>query len=220
MGVPVETLILVIALALGGLAVFVAGLRRLLQRRFATGAGMGTAGALVLASGVLGLAVLSNLYTYQRLTHEQLAAEVLVEDQGGERYRAVLMIPGEVPRNFELRGDQWQLDARILKWHGVATLLGLDTLYRLERLQGRYAEIARARQAPRTVYPLTRNAGLDLWRAAERHGRWLPWVDAYYGSATYMPLADGARFRVYVSATGLVTRPGNVAAERAIAGWN
>jgi len=38
---------------------------------------------------------------------------------------------------FVVRGDERQIDARVLKWRGVATLLGLDCHCRLERPSGR-----------------------------------------------------------------------------------
>ena len=46
-----------------------------------------------------------------------------------------------------------------------------------------------------------------------------PGVDAYYGTATYLPMADGAKFEVTLSRTALLTRPANDAARDAIGNW-
>ena len=120
---------------------------------------------------------------------------------------------------FLLNGDDWQLDARLLKWHGWANLLGLDAQYRLERISGRYRDIELERSAPRSVYQLAENPGLDLWQMATEHRDRLRFVDAVYGTATYLPMADGARFQVSVGQSGILARPLNEPARNALSGW-
>ena len=70
------------------------------------------------------------------------------------------------------------------------------------------------------MYALGPKPALDLWLLARAYPRWLPFVDAVYGSATYLPMADGARFQVTISQTGLVARPTNDAAEAAVGAWH
>ena len=70
---------------------------------------------------------------------------------------------------FVLSGDEWQLDARVLKWKGWANLFGLDAQYRLERVSGRYRDIEQERTGERTVYALAENPGLDLWKVTLDH---------------------------------------------------
>ena len=116
-------------------------------------------------------------------------------------------------------GDEWQLDARVLKWKGWANLFGLDAQYRLERVSGRYRDITQERTAERTVYPLAENPGLDLWQITlDKPGR-LPFVDAVYGNAAYMPMSDGARYEISITQTGLIARPVNAAAQQAAGSW-
>jgi hypothetical protein len=98
-------------------------------------------------------------------------------------------------------------------------VLGLDAQYRLDRLSGRYRSIEQERSDERTVYPLSENPGIDVWQLRQQYPKWLPFVDAVYGSATYMPMADGARYRVSMTQTGLIARPANGAAQTAAAGW-
>ena len=50
--------------------------------------------------------------------------------------------------------------------------------------------------------------------------RWIPWVDAFYGSATYMPMVHGASYSVFVSLTGLLARPNNDIALKAASEWH
>jgi hypothetical protein len=129
----------------------------------------------------------------------------------------LVRIPSGDIQVFTLNGDEWQLDARVLKWRGWANVLGLDAQYRLERLSGRYRDIEQERNAPRSVYALSDNPGIDLWTWTIDHPTWLPFVDAVYGSATYLPMADGARYRVNMSQSGLLARPMNGHAQGAVA---
>jgi hypothetical protein len=197
----------------------IAAFRRWRRFRIIGGTLFFGSGALVLALALLAGALALNLFTYARLTHEQAAAQVITRQLGERRYAVTLQVPREPARHFDLAGDEWQIDARVLKWRGFATLIGFDTAYRLERLSGRYADLQSERSAPRTVYSLAPEAGLDLWSLVRRHHRYIPLADALYGSAAYVPMAEGAEYDVSVSASGLVVRPANEAARKALGGW-
>ena len=212
--------LLIVGLACCWLAL--AGLRR---RKVARGVLSGMTGLALLAAAAAAMLLASNLHTYARLTHETDAGEIRFRQLGSDRYRAELVLapsdPARLPssRSFDLQGQEWQLDARIIKWHGIANLLGLDALYRMDRLSGRYRSADEELQRPRSVYPLSENPGLDLWSLAQRHGTWLGLVDASYGSATYLPMADGAIYSLHVSQSGLLARPVNEAAREAVGAW-
>lgn len=210
----------VLLLGAAGVLLLMHAARRARRRRLLAASGSGVSGLCLLALGGLAAAVALNLHTYQRLTHEQDVATLAFTERGSAHFEVTIEYPDARPtRRYALRGDEWQLDARIIKWRGAGNLLGLDTLYRVERLSGRYRDIARERAEPRSVFALAPQPGVDLWSAARRYDRWLPWVDATYGSAAYLPMADGARYRVRVTQSGLLARPLNTAAERAVAGW-
>lgn len=221
MTVPIAMLIL---LAVSGLLLSALALRRLWRRRLLSGGVQGLSGLLLLAVAGLLASLLANLYSYARLSREQPLAELRFQALGPQQYRAYLFVPDSArstsPRSFLLRGDEWQLDARVLKWQGPAILLGADARYRLERLSGRYRDVDQARHAPYTIYQLSRDPGIDLWALARRHPHWLPWLDAVYGSAAYLPMADGALFSIHVSQSGLVARPLNAPAQQAVSDWH
>lgn len=204
----------------GGLALWllVGALARLARGRLLAGGGRLLLALVFALSAALGASIGLNLRTWQRLTHEAPVADLTQTALGDQRYRVELQFADGKQEVVELRGDEWQLDARLLKWSGFATVLGFDTLWRAERISGRWQDIERERSEPRSVHALGDSAGLDLWVLARQH-RWLPWVDAVYGSATYLPMADGARWQVTVSGSGLVARPLNAAAERALTDW-
>lgn len=208
-----------IGFALLGLVMLIAGLRRLRHRHIASGC-MRCIGALVPLALAAALAlVASNLYTYARLTEEREVARLTFHQVEPQRFRATLETADGRQARFMLAGDEWQLDARIIKWHSWATLAGMDTLYRLERLSGRYRDIRQELGDERTVIELGGERGLDLWRAANDYPNWTPFVDARYGSATYLPMADDARFEVRISATGLLARPMDARTESLIEAW-
>jgi len=97
------------------------------------------------------------------------------------------------------------VDAHVLKWHPWASLLGLRTVYELDRVAGRYNNIADERAKPHTAYALARSKPVDLFLMARR--RLLgPLVDAEYGSATFVAATQARTFEVRVSTTGLLAR--------------
>jgi hypothetical protein len=163
--------------------------------------------------------VATNLVTYARLTHEQEAARVTTRRLAEREFAVSVQTPARAPQHYKVSGDEWQIDARVLKWRAMGTILGFDTVYRLERLSGRYGDVQSERSAQRTVYELAQDPGVDFWSVARRYPRYLPFADALYGSAAYVPMAEGAEYVVTVSASGLVVRPANDAARNALGGW-
>ena len=212
--------IIIFFIAALGLFVFFAGLRRLWGRGVIAGCLEGLSGLLLLAISALIMAISINFFTYDRLTDEAPVAEVNFRAIAQQQFWTYITLPHTRAMVFDLRGDEWQLDTRILKWHGIAFLFGFDTIYRLDRLSGRYRDIAQERTAERTVYSLGEDRGLDLWAIVQKYGRWLPWIDAVYGSATYMPLVDRGSYSVTISATGLLTRPTNDITREAVRKWH
>jgi len=216
-------------LGLLGLFLFVRGIgaigRKPMSGAFGALSG-GTFMALGAASGLLGL----NFLTYQRLTHEQQVAEVTFRQTGPSAYVAEMKLPDGskqvceradgVTGDCAILGDQWQLDARVLKWKPWANIAGMDASYRLERMAGRYADINAERSAPRTVYELHKNPGIDLFNALNnQYVKQLPVLDAHYGNATYIPMADGATYYVTMTQDSLIARPANDKARTAVQGW-
>jgi hypothetical protein len=177
--------------------------------------------SFVASAAVAGAAMLAafSYYSYSRLTAEKVVSNIRFRQTAADEYEARLMILGEQDRLFRLRGDEWQLDARLINWTPPATILGLDPIYKLERLSGRFSEIERERTEDRTVHALSPETFLDVWTVARKYPFLAPGVDAYYGSATYVPMADGARYEVSLSRDALIARPANEAAREAVGVW-
>ena len=205
--------------ALLSLALFANGLRHLHHRRRIRGAFHGLGGVIVGCVAAIAMLIGINLLTYARFNAEQPVATVSFRRLAPQRYAVTLVRHDGQTVHATLAGDEWELDARIIKWKGIATVIGFKPLYRLQRLSGRYARIGDELSRPPTAIALASEPGLDLWNLAHRQADWLPLVDAAYGTATYLPMRDGAKFHVSLSVTGLLARPANAAARKAVESW-
>lgn len=212
--------LLVLLVGIAGLVFFFGGIKRVFHGRFSSGGVRVLLGLLLFFVFAFFAAAALELRTYMRLTYEQPVATLSFNGLGPQMFHVTLTDAEGHIRSAELRGDDWQLDARVIKWKGFATVLGLDPVYRLDRLEGRYRNSGQERNDYHSVLELSAaSGGLDLWSLAEVHAAWLPWVDASYGSATYLPMADRAQFTVTLSPTGLLARPANLEAQAAMAHW-
>lgn len=161
-----------------------------------------------------------DLLTYRKLLDEQQIATLKFEQIQPQRFKVVVVdAAGNVYHHY-LHGDDWQLDARILRWHSSLAALGLANNYRLDRLSGRYRDITREVNSEKTVFQLVESySPLDLWTLVQQLPIPHHWLDASYGSATYLPMADDAAYQVTLSYSGLVARPINKRAESAVKEW-
>jgi hypothetical protein len=214
------TAALIVVCALLGFLFFFAAIRRFWRRRILAGLAHGATALVFFLAAACAALVGTDLRSYQRLSYEQPAGELQFSKLGDRRFYAVLSYPNGTQSNFELSGDEWEVDARLLKWRAFANLLGFDAAYRLERISGRYTNIEDERTLPRTVYELHVPTFIDPWDLIHHYRSWVPWIDALYGNATYLPMADGALYEIKVSQSGLIARPLNRAARDAVGSWH
>ena len=210
----------IVVCALLGLLFFFAAVRRLRRRRLMGGMAHGAAALVLILAAACAALVGANLRSYQRLSYEQPAGELQFARVGDREFNATLTYPNGERANFALHGDEWQVDARVLKWRAFANLVGFDAAYRLERISGRYTRVEDERTLSRTVYDLNAPGRIDPWELVHRYRSSLPWMDALYGSATFLPMADGALYEIKVSQSGLISRPLNQAAREAVGSWH
>ncbi|MEX2542731.1 MAG: hypothetical protein WD314_13040 [Trueperaceae bacterium] len=160
---------------------------------------------LLVTAGLLGV-VAVGMNGYRALTSERTAAVVEIDQAGDQLFNARFSFPGGEQRTFELAGDQLYVDARVLKWHPRASLLGVQTGYRLDRVSGRYMQLDDEQTSPRTVFSLAEEPRVDLFSMAQRYEFLSRMVDAEYGSATFLNVRDGATYQIQVSNSGLLIR--------------
>ena len=190
-----------------GLILIVAGLTALFglhPLRFITRTLLGL---LLIALGLLEGTITIGIQGYRALTQEDLAARISVRPYAPQRFTAKLRFPDGREQSYAISGDEIYLDARILKWHALANMLGLTTAYELDRIGGRYREVEQERSAPRTLYTLGREKPVDLFALRKRYDFLGHYLDAEYGSAAFVPVSDPAELELRVSTTGLLIRP-------------
>ncbi len=198
--------IVVIASGLLSLALLVLAVMALRRRRV-----LGTLVSLLLAlvvlswAGLLG-AVGVGIEGYRALTHEDLAAVVVTKPLGPQRFEAQFTFPDGDTRNYQIAGDELYVDAQILKWKPIANVFGLHTVYRLDRVAGRYVDIDQERNGARSVHRLSSEEPIDLFALRRKYEVLSPLVDAEYGSASYVTAEQAQRFEVRVTTTGLLIR--------------
>jgi hypothetical protein len=161
--------------------------------------------ALALLLGGTGYA----LRGYRLLSEETPVVDIDAHILSPQRWALTLTWPDGSTRQVQVSGDDWRLEAVVLKWKLPALLSGIPPLYRLDRLSGRYDDAAQEMSAPRTVISFDHAAGgFDLLDLHKQYSDWLPEVDTLYGSGTFLPLVDQGHYTVSLMRTGaLVARP-------------
>ena len=159
-----------------------------------------------LAAGATCGAIALGVQGYRALTHEDVAAVVRTQPLGPNRFQAQFRFPDGREATYTLAGDELYVDARILKWQPWANILGLNTVYELDRVAGRYRDLAQEQQQPRTVLSLAPERRVDLFSLRQRYALLSPLLDAEYGSATFADADTPAQYEVRVSTTGLLIR--------------
>ena len=176
-------------------------------------------GVVFLAAGVGAGFIALTLAGYQRLSGDEHVTQVQFVRKGDKTYTAMFTYPGPRIQVFDMKGDDWQVGARMLKWNGPSNLLGFSTLFRMDQVAGRYAKPEEEKAAPHTVYALSTPERIDTWQLARDARGWIgEWVDATEEAVAPLPMADNALYEVRVSSTGVAARPLNDSAKKAVAG--
>lgn len=205
-----------------GLMLSFAGIGRLMKLRLAAGGLRFLFGIGFLGAAGIGTFVGLNLQTYKRLTYERVVATISFDAAPNEEntYSVTLLLPDDEVRKIdEIKGDEFSLGAQVITFKPLAQMLGYDSVYRLDFLEGRYARRYNTNgvsEATSTGIQLYENPGLDVYSLAKeqgsRFGIGTSHKDAAFGSAVYAPMADGLEYEVSMTQSALVLRPANAAA--------
>ncbi|MBL1142670.1 MAG: cation/multidrug efflux pump [Proteobacteria bacterium] len=213
-------LVIISALLLLSVILFILASKHFLRGKPLTASFQGLSGLSLMLAGLLFLSIAINLFSYDRLTYEQSIAELKFNQLDDQQFEVEITYKNQDEADiFLINGDEWQMDARIIKWKGWTQLLGLNAQYRLERIGGRYSDIEEELAKPRTAHALGAKDEVDYWKLINDYKKWLPWVDAYYGSATYLPMSDKAAYLVSLTQSGLIARPLSLETEEKTKSW-
>ena len=162
---------------------------------------------MAFVAAMLLMLVGSNLYTFHRLSDESPIAELQFRKTGTQQYEVTIAYGDFCETEvFTLVGDQWRLDAQFLKWQSWANMLGFDSMYRIERLGGRYTDIKSENTRRHIAYRLHPMGLVDLASIVNGYtGYFLP-VDTLYGSSVYGEMDADYIYQVFRGQSGLLVR--------------
>ena len=153
---------------------------------------------------------LGNLYTYKRFIVEKPIAQLTFTAVNPQEYDATLRLGNFCEDStYRLYGDEWRIDSQFLKWKSWATLFGLDAMYRIDRLSGRYADINDENTKHHSAHELNSSSTVDLSKLAERYNHKFPPVDTVYGSSAYEKMQPDTLYTVFVNQSGILVREQN-----------
>jgi hypothetical protein len=209
-----------VVLAIIALVIVLFGLRLLFNRHWLLGFLRGLFGLAIIGVAVILALGAWDLRSYRQVLAEQPVATLTFNKLDPQHYAVTLIFPDSREQRIDLHGDLWQLDARVLKWSTALAGLGLKPGYRLDRLSGRYLSLEDELNRPRSLVELdTEKSVLDAWYWLRQVNQRFTVLDAQYGSAAYLPMADGAMFTVNLGPSGLVAKPLNDRAKLAAERW-
>ncbi len=143
---------------------------------------------------------------YNAFTREELAASVEIIPVDEQLFVAQIIFPDSSVKQYNLEGDEFYIDAHILKWKSLANIFGIHTLYELDRVAGRYSKIEDEANKNRTVYSIAEDKIIDIFDLRIKYPLLSFIVDAQYGSASFVAVDKHRKLNVMVSTTGLLIR--------------
>lgn len=150
------------------------------------------------------LTISSLIFSYKNLTDETPIATLYFETKkdvsspsNKHVYIARFVEPRELRSEaFDIYGDQWRIDAQFLKMKNLANLIGIKPKYYLERIEGRYSDINLQNSAEKKAYLLQDGDYPSIFN-------WNPFVDAEYGTSSYVNISTDRDFKVYRTNSGI-----------------
>jgi hypothetical protein len=166
---------------------------------------------VLLAVGVSAFTVLAVLNSWHAFTKKTHVAEVQALELAPHKLRLYL-VPIEADgvrgatETYDVDGDQWQLGGDILRFRNFLTALGVETVYRLSRVEGHWNAAADANAHKGTAYDReggTSTRWLALYRDHDRAP--LKWLVAGAHGQLVSQLPDRrAVYDIYVTPNGFV----------------
>ena len=173
-------------------------------------------GLVALVFSIVGI----DLATYQQLTKKDSIYRISIYEVSPNKFDFHLQSNGD-DQVFQLEGDQWQIDFRLIRFTAASTLAGLSNLYQPSRLSNRYEFIEDQRSKSKQYYSLRDPVvnGLDLWKFIKKYSAYFPGVDSAFGSSVYAPLKHNAEYEILIGYAGIVVKALNEEGQSAIQQW-
>jgi hypothetical protein len=175
----------------------------------------GTTGLAVAAAGA---ALLLALHGFRVFDQKTWVAEVQCVETGPGKllvyYAPVKDGTLQPTQRFEIAGDQWSLGGDILRWRWWMTLLGMRTVYKVARIEGRYMSARDYKDRAFTAFDIDGGTS-PAWQRLYRDHDALPFgpmVEAVYGNAIYQFPDRRVFYDVFVTTSGFTLEKREVGA--------
>lgn len=207
---PQSVLIIIVCAAMLGLLLLWRGLHNFFTGHIKRGRGLAQLLLafifFTIASGLGFLMVCLSVYA-PYIKDKNIASITFEREKAEQTYTAFLDWDDGLSKRYVIKGEQFEISARVIKWKDFASdRLGLTPVYQFDRLEGRYDDIDQEKYGEKTIYDLTENKGVDIWELLEKNKEKLPFTDTGYGTATYLPIDTKLTYDIYLSSTGLYAR--------------
>jgi len=216
-------LIAPLAVAIAGVILLLAGIAHFFGGNLGSGSRRLMFGLPIAALGLAASLIALNTQTFARLSHEGDVAQVNVKaiNPSDNLYQVTVkrLDGADTTTVCNIQGDEWMIGGRVQKWKPWANVIGLDSTYALDQVDNKYFTAARGNGKMITACDLTGPEPAVNKVVPHSILYWL--IDQSYteqrrfGSASYMPLADGAEYKVIMTQSGLNAEPVNDVAKNA-----
>ena len=158
---------------------------------------------------VIVLLMLSVIQFYTAFTSHQLVAivECYPTREFGDGFFELVLTRVEdgkqqEPESFIIRGEDWSLGGNILEWPSFLNALGLKSMYRLTRLQGRFEKAEEEMTGSITAYALVDDEKSEFWETLYDIAVKTPLIKSAHQNFVAAHPFFGDYFEIYVTTTG------------------
>ena len=168
------------------------------------------AGIVLLAAGFAALSLLVMLQGWRAFTKKTHVAELQCIELAPHKLRVYLVpIDSDGARGatevYDVDGDEWQLGGDVLRFRPFVTALGVQSVFRVSRVEGRWNAAADANAHKGTAFDRAPPSAswLQLYRSADKPPlRWF--VDGAHGQAVSQLPDRRALYDIFVTPNGYV----------------
>jgi len=168
-------------------------------------------GSLLVGAGIAALGLVAALQTWQSFTKKVHVAELQCIELAPAKLR-LYYVPIEpdgtrgATETYDLDGDEWQVGGEVLRFRPFLTVLGLETVFNVSRIEGRWVKAEDANAHTATAHD--RNGGTGPgWLALYKDGSRGPlgWMVAGAHGQAVSQLPDRrAVYDLFVTPNGFI----------------
>lgn len=138
-------------------------------------------------------------HTFSRYTAEERVGWLYAKSYGEVIHISYHDIKQDSTYEFSVKGDQWMIEGKFLRWNLMLRFLGKGALYKVVRISGRWDEGVKEA----TFFSLENDPG--IWKYILKNYKTIPFVDTAYGIGAFQYPAEDT-FDIFINDTGFILR--------------